>query len=310
MASISIVIPAYNAARFLPATLESVFAQRGTGQVIVVNDGSTDNTREVLEAYRSRTDYVEQANQGVSVARNAGLARVSAPYVIFLDADDTLIDGALDAFREAAEKSASDAVLFGDCLLSETATGTGPLRSRPQFAGPPPVPAQRFFEGGGHPPSAFCISTAVARRVGGFDKRLSYAADLDFLMRCGTIAPFVHVTRPVVRYLQHSEQMSHRLRLAVRDTIEARINYLDWCRKNGHEGLIKPPSDAEVFSRQGLFHFYRREWASLKIVLAMARERGVSSRALSRLRLWRSLPRWLYRVKDQCDQMLYRTKRA
>jgi hypothetical protein len=104
--------------------------------------------------------------------------------------------------------------------------------------------------------------------------------------------------------------MSHRLRLAVRDTIEARINYLDWCRKNGHEGLIKPPSDAEIFSRQGLFHFYRREWASLKIVLAMARERGVSSRALSRLRLWRSLPRWLYRVKDQCDQMLYRTKRA
>ena len=96
-AKVTVVIAAYNAATFLPETLDSVLAQSLTDiEVIVVDDGSTDRTPEILETYSdNRVSVLRQANGGVSAARNAGLAMAGAPYVFFLDADDILLPDAL-----------------------------------------------------------------------------------------------------------------------------------------------------------------------------------------------------------------------
>jgi glycosyltransferase involved in cell wall biosynthesis len=92
-ASIAVIIPAYNAMRYLPAALNSVLRQTYQNfEVVIVNDGSQDN----LEAWytqlspplRSRVKLVSQPNQGIASARNAGLACTQSPYVAFLDADD------------------------------------------------------------------------------------------------------------------------------------------------------------------------------------------------------------------------------
>jgi hypothetical protein len=89
MNSVSVIIPAYNAAVCLKRCLGSVFGQEyPTKQVIVVNDGSTDNTKKIAEGYANRIEYYEQENQGPGLSRNTGLRAARGDYVAFLDADD------------------------------------------------------------------------------------------------------------------------------------------------------------------------------------------------------------------------------
>ena len=89
---ISVIIPAYNCARFLPAAIESALQQTYSRvEVVVVNDGSPDNTDEVVQPYLDRITYVEQENRGLSAARNAGFRASTGDFVCFLDADDILL---------------------------------------------------------------------------------------------------------------------------------------------------------------------------------------------------------------------------
>ncbi|BCR05194.1 hypothetical protein DESUT3_22630 [Desulfuromonas versatilis] len=100
----SIVIPAYNYGHLLPRAVESVLAQGGEDyQVVIIDDGSQDETpavgRGLAEAHPHRVRYVRQQNQGPAAARNRGIDETAGQYLIFLDADDRLLDGALEKFR-------------------------------------------------------------------------------------------------------------------------------------------------------------------------------------------------------------------
>ncbi len=85
---VTVVIPVYNSAKFLAAALDSVFAQTYRPiEVIVVDDGSTDNSAEIVRDY-PKVQYFYQSNQGVSVARNVAIAAAKGEFIAFLDADD------------------------------------------------------------------------------------------------------------------------------------------------------------------------------------------------------------------------------
>ncbi len=85
---ISVIIPAYNHANSLPFCIESVFAQTYSNvEIIVVNDGSTDNTAGVLDYYKDRIRVVTEENKGANPARNRGLMQAKGDFVIFCDAD-------------------------------------------------------------------------------------------------------------------------------------------------------------------------------------------------------------------------------
>lgn len=89
---ISVIIPAYNCAAYLPAAIQSAFDQTYSPiEVVVVNDGSPDNTDEVVQPYLEKIVYVKQENKGLSGARNTGFRASHGQYVCFLDADDTLL---------------------------------------------------------------------------------------------------------------------------------------------------------------------------------------------------------------------------
>ena len=95
----SIVIPSYNYARLLPRAIESVLSQQGSDiELLVIDDGSTDNTpqiaQELLEMYPGFR-YLRQANRGLSATRNRGIIESTGEYILFLDADDMLCEGAL-----------------------------------------------------------------------------------------------------------------------------------------------------------------------------------------------------------------------
>jgi glycosyltransferase involved in cell wall biosynthesis len=98
---ISIIIPSYNYARYLPATIESALAQGGGCEIIAVDDGSTDNSLEVLEGYRDRIQVIAKENGGEATAIVAGLERARGDTIIVLDSDDMLLPGCAEAVTRA-----------------------------------------------------------------------------------------------------------------------------------------------------------------------------------------------------------------
>jgi glycosyltransferase involved in cell wall biosynthesis len=96
MPQVSVIIPVYNGERFLSQTLDSILNQTFQDfEIIVVNDGSQDCTPQVLQPYLKQIHYVEQANQGVAVARRRGFELAQAPFIAFLDQDDVLLPNKL-----------------------------------------------------------------------------------------------------------------------------------------------------------------------------------------------------------------------
>jgi len=96
--SVSVVIPAYNAERFLAEAIDSVLGQGyGSLEVIVVDDGSTDDTADVARHYDPQVRLLQQVNGGIGSARNSGVEAASGEHLAFLDADDLWTDGALEA---------------------------------------------------------------------------------------------------------------------------------------------------------------------------------------------------------------------
>ncbi|MBO4300125.1 MAG: glycosyltransferase [Desulfovibrio sp.] len=93
---ISVIIPCYNYARYLPIAVESALSQQSSAlnvEVIVVDDGSTDDTPRVAQQYGHRIRYMFQENQGLSSARNTGMRAAHGDFLLFLDADDLLSPG-------------------------------------------------------------------------------------------------------------------------------------------------------------------------------------------------------------------------
>lgn len=112
----SVIVPVYNAEKYLERCLDSIFAQKGDFEVIVVNDGSQDKSLQILEKYAkkySNMHLISQKNQGVSAARNAGIAFAKNKYITFVDSDDWLEPNAFEDVLETIKKDKSDVILTG-----------------------------------------------------------------------------------------------------------------------------------------------------------------------------------------------------
>src|ERR671910_2125032 len=124
---VSVVIPCYNQAHFLGEAIESVLSQTYPHfEVVVVDDGSPDNTQEVASRYPG-VRYIRQENQGLAGARNAGIRRSNGSYLVFLDADDRLLADALEAGLASLKEHPECSFVFGCC--QHIATDGSPLAS-------------------------------------------------------------------------------------------------------------------------------------------------------------------------------------
>ena len=115
---ISVVIPSYNYAHLLPRAVESVVSQLDNDiELLVVNDGSTDDTdgvvHQLLSLYSESFRYIKSENKGVAATRNRGIDETSGEFLVFLDADDELSDGGLLILREAISRSPGVKVIVG-----------------------------------------------------------------------------------------------------------------------------------------------------------------------------------------------------
>ena len=118
MATVDIIIPAYNAARFLPAAIDSVETQTFKDwRILLVDDGSTDNTAEVVSPYRTRLGerlkYIRQANAGLPAARNTAIRNAASPFLALLDADDVWLPWRLEESLKSFERHPQAGLSYG-----------------------------------------------------------------------------------------------------------------------------------------------------------------------------------------------------
>jgi glycosyltransferase involved in cell wall biosynthesis len=215
MPTISVIIATYNCAPYLRESLDSVFGQTWQDmEVLVVDDGSTDDTSAVLSGYGGRLTVIETPHAGYAAARNAGLARARGEWVAFHDADDVLLPDRL-AFQHAflgrhagyevvlcnGERMGSHggARLVGQDLAARTAGR--PLTEADVFDGFP-----IFFQ-------AALVPRRVFAAIGPFDSSLGIYPDLEYGYRLLSRCRAAFVDRVVFRYRAHATNVTRdRLR--------------------------------------------------------------------------------------------------
>ena len=179
---VSVIIPAFNSADYIEEAIESVLSQTFQDfEIVIVDDGSTDTTSDILSRYADCTRLVSQKNRGVAAARNAGVENARGKFISFLDADDTFFPEKLAKQVELFEQSPSlGMVICGWQLVTtsgESISLAKPWEYRPLLDLETAVlfkPAR---------PSATMLRKKWFERVGGFNTELSSAEDLDLLLR-------------------------------------------------------------------------------------------------------------------------------
>jgi len=215
---VSVIIPNYNYAQFVSQAIDSALNQTYSNiEVIVVNNGSTDDSIETLRKYGNRIYLVDQENLGQSRARESGLAKATGDYIAFLDADDIW----------EPSKIAKQIRLFGPkteliyCGIARFSENDQMFVSThmPQFKGPC---AAAFISNPGVSIVLSGESTAIFTRgllekVGGFDPNLNSAAGWDFFRRCSKITEFDFVSEALTKYRIHDSNMSNNSMITIPD---------------------------------------------------------------------------------------------
>ena len=206
--SVSVVIPAFNRAEFLGDTLLSVLHQtRRPDEILVIDDGSTDETRGVVETFEGRVAYHYQNNAGLAAARTTGLRLSRGDLLCFLDSDDLLLPAALEELEEALNAAPEAALAY---CRSQTIDAAGEIIERrwamEDYAGDV---WQRLIDGN------FIRSSGCALvrrshlvRVEPWDTAFAANEDWDMWVRLAETAPFVRVDAPLFQYRVHGSNMS------------------------------------------------------------------------------------------------------
>ncbi len=203
---ISVIIPTFNRGSVVAAAVESVLTQTYTDyEIIVVDDGSTDDTAERLAPYLPYVRYLYQANRGVSAARNRGVGVARGEWVSFLDSDDLFHPTKLEVQRHALRVLGDE---FGACFTDCAYTGH-PALARTAFEESGVVISGEFgaladplkYHLG--KPACFYLQSMMVRRdllrrLNGFDEAMVVVDDTDLIFRLGLVARFCIVAAPLV----------------------------------------------------------------------------------------------------------------
>ena len=227
---VSVVIPCYNQAHFLKEAIESVLKQSYPHyEIVVVDDGSTDETSEVASGYEG-VRLIRQENRGLAEARNTGIKHSEGDYLVFLDADDRLLPEALEAGIECFGSHAECAFVFGRYRFM---TMDGKPLNAPTLPHDDDDHYVRLLRGPyiGVPAIGMYRSFAFAS-VGLFDPSVNSAADYDLYFRITKRYP-AHLHRTLVaEYRQHDANMTRNPGRLLKDTITVLRRHKKYARKD------------------------------------------------------------------------------
>ena len=216
---VSVVIPCYNADKFIGDTIRSVIGQDFQDwELIVVNDGSCDNSEKIIQTFNDeRIRYFYKENSGVADTRNFGISIAKAPLIAFLDADDLfqpenlslkvafLLENVAFGFVHSQE------IKFDATQELETTVGQGGDVLDQLLA------MQAVI----HSPSSVIVRKNLLVSINCFDIKLSTSADWDLWVRLSNITKLGFIEKPLVKYRLHSNQMHSNIPLMEKDMLYA-----------------------------------------------------------------------------------------
>jgi glycosyltransferase involved in cell wall biosynthesis len=213
---ISVVIPCHNYGRFLGEAIESVLNQTYRRfDLIVVDDGSSDNTKEVANRY-SGVRYLHQDHRGLSEARNSGLSEANGAYVVFLDADDRLLPCALEAGWKTLARHPECPLVFGCCsYIAPDGSSLARVQAYCQSVRYIDMLSRNHIFN----PGSVMYRRKIFDVIGGFNSRVDPAADYELYLRISRQYPICSHAEPVVEYRLHPSNMSNNASAMLKATI-------------------------------------------------------------------------------------------
>lgn len=208
--SISAIIPCFNRASTLPRALDSVLQQSSAvAEIIVVDDGSSDETAAILSAYGSQIQVLKQSNQGVSVARNNGIAAATGDWIALLDSDDEWLPDKIAEIEQAQAENPEIRLFHSDEIWIRNGTRVNPMNKHQKSGG---EIFQQCLPLCVISPSAVVFEREHFLRLGGFDPFLVVCEDYDLWLRWCWNQPVHYIDKPLIRkYGGHADQLSQQL---------------------------------------------------------------------------------------------------
>jgi glycosyltransferase involved in cell wall biosynthesis len=208
---ISVIIPNYNQQKYIRDALQSVFTQTHRDfEVIVIDDGSTDESKKIIDEYGDEVRYIWQENKGLAGARNTGIKAARGEFVAFLDADDIWLPTYLETMQQLIAQHPEGTLYYcgAQCIDNEG-------NRLPQIVGQP-IPAgtnpeamyQFLLRSNFLIPSTITVRRDVLLDAGLFDEALRYCEDIDLWLRIAADHVFVGTASSHVLYRIHSSSLS------------------------------------------------------------------------------------------------------
>lgn len=255
---VTVIIPSYNCEAYIDQTLDSILAQQGLDigrdlEILVVDDGSTDRTRELVAARGTPVRLLPQANAGVCAARNHGLREARGRFICLMDHDDYWYPHKLASQMALLESHPETGVVYSSFVLwHRSAEGdfpapagfdTGPEGIDPDYSG---WIYHQFLIDCWMLTSTAMFRAEVFERCGVFDEALPYSEDWDLWLRVAREYPFLKQTRATTLYRQHPLQGNRKVRDVDYRTrlLEAAVARWGYCSRDGR------CTDPAVFRRQ------------------------------------------------------------
>ena len=206
---ISVIIPTYNRAHLLPRALDSILSQSCLpNEIIVVDDGSTDDTSVLMPSVYPEIVFIQQSNTGVSCTRNVGIKRASGDWIAFLDSDDEWFPEKLEVQMNALYKNPELKICHTNEIWIRNGTRVNPKKKHEKFGG---WIFQKCLPLCCISPSSVIIHKSIFNEVGLFDDSLLVCEDYDLWLRITARNPVLYIEKPLLRkYGGHNDQLSRK----------------------------------------------------------------------------------------------------
>ena len=206
---VSIIIPTYNRAGMLKEAIDSVLAQDYSDfELIVVDDGSTDETPQILNCYGGKIKRICQRNQGVSAARNRGIAAASGGFMAFLDSDDLWLPGKLTIQAEFLRSTPAALICQTEEIWIRNGVRVNPRKRHRKYSG---MIFERSLALCLVSPSAVMVRRGLFDKFGLFDESLPACEDYDMWLRVSCRCPVYLINKPlIIKRGGHADQLSRQ----------------------------------------------------------------------------------------------------
>lgn len=239
MDKVSVIIPAYNSSEYLIAAIESVLCQSYKNiEIIVVDDGSTDNTKNVLASYieKGLLSYNYQENQGPGSARNRGIRKAKGEYIAFLDSDDILLPDSVEKRIAFFERQPDVAMIFTDLYRIKKKGGYAEVHLKENsfltlftkaiiYRDPPRYVFDKTFRDMAfvhHPfikTPTVMVRKSIFEKVGYFNTQLRAAEDIDLWLRISQYGLIGYIDKPLSRWNNYRSILTSNYRSFFEDSI-------------------------------------------------------------------------------------------